>query len=185
VLLFSAEVSALEKAAPCQACHGSNGVSQTVLTPSIAGQPSFYLVAQLFLFREGRRDNAAMNAAAKDLRDADLQALADFFASLPPPRASGKADAAKAKRGRAVVARENCANCHGAGFEGDNNVPRLAGQREDYLLKALRDYKAGRRVGYGNAVMPETVANLRDAELAAAAHFLAYGYRSVRETSSK
>jgi cytochrome c553 len=53
-------------------------------------------------------------------------------------------------------------------------MPRLANQREDYLLKALRDYKSGARVGYGNAVMPETVSGLSDADLADVAHFLAH-----------
>ena len=144
------------------------------LVPSIAGQPSFYLVAQLFLFREERRDNPLMTAAAKGLKDEDLQALADYFSKLPPPRAAGKGDSEKLKRGRAVLEKERCTSCHGAKLEGDNNVPRLANQREDYLLKALRDYKSGRRVGYGNAVMPETVSNLSDAELADLAHFLAY-----------
>jgi cytochrome c553 len=51
-------------------------------------------------------------------------------------------------------------------------MPRLANQREDYLLKALRDYKAGVRVGYGNAAMPELVSQLRDADLQDLAHFL-------------
>ena len=50
----------------------------------------------------------------------------------------------------------------------------LAHQREDYLLKALRDYKKGARVGYGMAVMPETVSGLNDADLTDVAHFLAH-----------
>jgi cytochrome c553 len=53
-------------------------------------------------------------------------------------------------------------------------VPRVASQREDYLLKTLRDYRSGARIGYGNAVMPETLAGLDDAQLADIAHFLAH-----------
>jgi cytochrome c553 len=52
-------------------------------------------------------------------------------------------------------------------------MPRLANQREDYLLKALRDYKQGVRVGYGSASMPEAVATLSDEDLVALAHYLA------------
>ena len=53
----------------------------------------------------------------------------------------------------------------------DKAVPEAKG---DALLKALRDYKTGVRVGYGNAVMPELVSQLRDADLQDLAHFLHY-----------
>src|SRR4051812_46978042 len=75
VLLFSAEALSAEKAEPCLACHGANGTSQTPLTPSLGAQPAFYVVAQLFLFRAGRRDNEIMTAMAKELTDDDLRSL--------------------------------------------------------------------------------------------------------------
>jgi len=113
-----------------------------------------------------------MAAAAAGLKDAELQALADLIVKLPPPAPQGKPDATRGVRGRAIVESERCGSCHEADFSGHDNVPRLAGQREDYLVKALRDYKKGARTGYGNAVMPETVSALDDAQLADAAHFL-------------
>jgi cytochrome c553 len=158
----------------CFDCHGSNGVSSAPLTPSLGGQPSFFVLAQLFLFREGRRDNVPMSAAAAGLKDADLQAFADLIARLPPPRPPpSKPDPARFARGRAIAERERCGSCHNPDFSGHDNVPRIANQREDYLLKALRDYKKGVRTGYGNAAMPETVSGLSDTELADVAHFLA------------
>jgi cytochrome c553 len=158
----------------CFACHGASGTSSTPLTPSLGGQPSFFLLAQLFLFREGRRDNAPMTAAAAGLKDADLQAFADLIAKLPPPRPpASKPDSARFARGRAIAEKERCGTCHNPDFSGRDNMPRLANQREDYLLKALRDYKKGVRTGYGNAVMPETVSGLSDSDLADVAHFLA------------
>lgn len=157
------------------ACHGAGGASATPLTPSLGGQPSFFVLAQLFLFREGRRDNELMNAAASGLSDAELQALAERIARLPPPgRPGAKPDPARYARGRAIAEKERCGNCHDADFSGHDNVPRLAHQREDYLLKALRDYKKGVRTGYGMAVMPETVSGLSDADLQDVAHFLAH-----------
>lgn len=168
-------LSAAGQEACFSACHGANGVSSTPLTPSLGGQPSFFVLAQLFLFRAGRRDNEPMNAAAKDLSDADLQALADTIARLPPPRPPAtKPEQARFARGRAIAEKERCGNCHNADFSGHDNVPRLANQREDYLLKALRDYKKGVRTGYGMAVMPETVSGLGEAELQDVAHFLAH-----------
>ena len=162
-----------EKIEACLACHGAGGVSQTPLVPSLAAQPSFYVVAQLFLFRGGRRDNEIMTAMAKDLSDADLTSLADAISKLPPPKPSEeKVDEKKFSHGKAIVGKEHCASCHGADFSGEKNVPRIANQREDYLLKALRDYKGNKRVGYGNAVMPETVSGLSDSELADVAYYL-------------
>ncbi len=161
--------------AACLACHGGGGVSQTPLTPSLGGQPSFFVIAQLFLFREGRRDNAAMNAAAKGLSDDDLRVLAELIARLPPPPPPApEPDRNRFTRGRALAQDHHCATCHNPDFSGRENMPRLANQREDYLLKALRDYKSGARVGYGSAVMPETVSRLSDADLADVAHFLAH-----------
>jgi cytochrome c553 len=174
-LLFSQAGNAQtgKNPATCFTCHGVGGVSQTPLTPSLAAQPSFYVVAQLFLFRGGRRDSDVMTAMAKDLSDADLTSLADAISRLPPPKApEEKVDQKKFSEGKAIAAKERCGSCHGGDFSGEKNVPRLASQREDYLLKALRDYKGNKRVGYGNAVMPETVAGLGDAELSDLAYYL-------------
>jgi cytochrome c553 len=174
VLLFSTEILSAEKAEPCLACHGASGTSQTPLTPSLGGQPAFYIAAQLFLFRGGRRDNEVMTAQAKALTDDDLRTLSDRIAKLPAPEASGVVDKEKMGRGKAILAKEPCGNCHGKQYDGNNNVPRIANQREDYLLKALKDYKSGKRIGYGNAVMPETVGGLSEAELGDVAHALAH-----------
>jgi cytochrome c553 len=78
------------------------------------------------------------------------------------------------KRGAALIAQRHCTQCHGSKFDGNNNVPRVANQREDYTLKALKDYKDGKRVGYGNAQMPETVAGLNENQLTDLAYYLAY-----------
>lgn len=158
----------------CFVCHGPGGVSSRALTPSIAGQPQFYVVAQLFLFREGRRVSPDMNKVAKELKDQELVSLANAVSSLPPPPAGEAGEAERINRGKAIALKERCGTCHGADFAGEKNVPRTANQREDYLLKALKEYKAGTRVGYGNAVMPETVSGLSEADLADVAHFLSH-----------
>ncbi len=72
--------------------------------------------------------------------------------------ASGALAAGHADRG-AEKAKQVCAACHGA----DGNTPlqpdypRIAGQHEDYLYKALRDYQSGARK---NAIMGSQAANL-------------------------
>jgi cytochrome c553 len=66
-----------ERAAQCLACHGPNGQSQVPDTPSIGGQPAFFVVAQLFLFRRGGRAAGPMSEVARMLTDDDLRAFAE------------------------------------------------------------------------------------------------------------
>ncbi len=164
-------------AANCAACHGAQGLSTMPLTPSLAGQPSFYAITQLFLFRDGRRDNAAMSAVAKGMSDDDLRGYSDFIATLPasvlaavPSGAS--TDQQRLARGAALSDKLHCAACHGAELAGAKQVPRLGGQREDYLLHALRGFRDGRRLGYTPA-MSEALAGLAPADLEDLAHHLA------------
>ena len=174
-LLGTANAQTAGSLETCFVCHGKGGVSTTPLIPSIAAMPQFYVVAQLFLFREGRRLSPEMNKVAKDLKDADLIALSQAVSALPPPMPTEeKPDETKMQRGKAIASKERCGTCHGADFAGEKNVPRTANQREDYLLKALKEYKAGTRVGYGNAVMPETVSGLNEQDLGELAYFLSH-----------
>jgi cytochrome c553 len=56
-----------------------------------------------------------------------------------------------------------CEACHG--LDGKSiapNYPNLAGQHEDYLVKALADYRAGRRT---NPIMAPMAANLSDQDI--------------------
>ena len=111
-------------------------------TPVLAGQHSFYAITQLFLFREGRRSNAAMTAVAKGFTDADLRGFSDHIGTLPPvpaPAASAPPDAARMKQGQALAKQHKCVFCHGDDLAGGQQVPRIGGQREDYL----RDSAAG------------------------------------------
>jgi len=163
-----------ERFTVCLACHGADGQSRVPETPSLGGQPSFFSVAQLFLFREGRRNNAAMIAAAKGLTNDDLLAFADRITKLPPPPTPEETpDPQRFDRGRKLTLRYPCAVCHNPDFSGREQMPRLANQREDYLLKAMREYKSGARLGYGGA-MAQELADLTDQDLIDLAHFLSH-----------
>ncbi len=161
-------------ASTCAACHGAAGVSHLPLTPSLAGQHSFYAATQLFLFREGRRDNPLMLAIAKGMGNDDLRGFSDFIGTLPAAAAAVAVtpDKAKIERGAALANRLHCAGCHGPDYAGAAQVPRVAGQREDYLLLALKGFRAATRVGYTPA-MSEALAGVSPAELDDLAHFLA------------
>jgi cytochrome c553 len=162
-----------EKLPACLACHGEKGISETADVPSLAGMPADFTLIQLFLFRQGTRKVEIMNDLAKDMSDDDLRKFSDYFAKLPPPKASGEAaDPQVAARAQAVIARNHCASCHNPDFSGREQMPRLAAQREDYLLKALRDYKSAQRPGY-DATMDEVIRPVTEQDIVDLAHYLA------------
>lgn len=162
-----------DKLAACLACHGEKGISETSEVPSLAGMPADFVLIQLFLFRQGTRKIEIMNDVAKDMSDDDLRKFSEYFAKLPPPRPAGEApDPAIAARAQAAISRHHCASCHNPNFSGRDQMPRLAAQREDYLLKALRDYKSKVRPGY-EPTMDEVMRPVTEAEIADLSHYLA------------
>lgn len=158
----------------CVNCHGENGRSQTADIPSLAGQPPGFIVTQMILFREGIRQVPAMNTFAANMPDKDIEDLAAFFASLPPgaPDDRRPRDPALAAAGQALIGPRHCAVCHVSDFGGRNQVPRVAAQREEYLARAMTEYRDGKRVG-ADPQMNGAVFGLRDEDIAALAHYLA------------
>src|SRR6478735_4401715 len=162
-----------EKLASCLACHGEKGISENPEVPSLAGMPKDFTLIQLFLFRQGTRKVEIMNDLAKDMTDDDLRKFSEYFAKLAPPKASGEAaDPQVAARAQAAITANHCASCHNPDFSGREQMPRLAAQREDYLLKALRDYKTAQRPGY-DATMDEVIRAVTDADIVDLSHYLA------------
>jgi len=171
-LRLAAEAS--EKLAPCLACHGAEGQSETANVPSLGAQRENYTIIQLFLFREAMRVAEPMNDLAKELSDDDLRAMAAAFAALPASKPAGEpGDPARLERAAQLAAQNHCNICHRPDFSGQENVPRIADQREDYLLKTLRDYKSGARHGY-EPTMAEALQPVGDAELIELAYYLAH-----------
>jgi cytochrome c553 len=141
--------------------------------PSLGGQPAFYLTIQLFMFREKLRVVEPMNQMTQRLTDAELRGMAELIAKLPPPRpAADPPDPARMERARAIVEQQRCNVCHNRDYSGEHNVPRLAGQREDYLAKALREYKSNARRGYDTS-MADVLYAVSDEQILDLAYFLA------------
>ena len=92
-----------EKLQLCGACHGEDGNSKMEKIPSLAGQPAFYTLNQLFLMREGVRKVEAMAPIVKDLKDGDLTALSEHYAKLAPKRSDEPLDPALVKRGQEIA----------------------------------------------------------------------------------
>jgi cytochrome c553 len=165
--------TAADKLSVCLACHGEKGQSETPEVPSLGAQNSPYTLIQIYLFREKQRVFDVMNEATHGLSDGDLQDMADAIAKLPAPRAAGEAaEPQRLAAGKALADRYRCNVCHRPNFAGEDNVPRIAAQREDYLLKTMREYKSNARRGY-DASMAEVLQPVSDEEIATLAYFIA------------
>lgn len=77
-----AENAGRQKAQACAVCHGPLGLSSAPDAPHLAGQPAIYLVRQLKAYRAGERRHEVMNVIAKSLSDADIEELAQWYASI-------------------------------------------------------------------------------------------------------
>src|SRR5712671_5966971 len=171
----AADDSIKEKAALCTPCHGEAGISETENTPPLAGQPDPFLQWQLVFFRSGSRKNEVMQPIAEQINNEDVRSLGAYFTSLTPPKAAAPDDNPDlSRKGAEAAAGRRCASCHGDTFAGTKAVARLAGQREEYLLKALHDYKSNVRVGGGVAAMADVAYSLSEEEIEALAHYLAH-----------
>ena len=134
-----------EKAELCVGCHGEGGISQMENIPSLAAQPDLFIQWQLVFFRAGTRKNEQMQPIVEQLNNDDIRNLGAYFASLPPPKNPKPDDNPDlSKKGAQAAAGRRCASCHTDNYAGTKAVARVAGQREDYLVKALRDYKSRR-----------------------------------------
>jgi cytochrome c553 len=163
-----------EKYAVCAGCHGENGQSELPETPSLGAQPTLFTTYQLFYFRGGQRGESPMTEIAKGMSDNDLRLYAEGIAKLPPPKPPQEGrDSARFARGKAIAERLACHTCHNPDYSGREQMPRLVAQREDYLILAMRQYKAGKRIGQ-MAMMPEIMHSVSETDIPALAHFFAY-----------
>jgi cytochrome c553 len=169
---FAQSTSLTEKIQTCGVCHGEDGNSKMENIPSLAGQPEFFVLNQLFLMRENVRRVEPMAPLVKELKDEDLDALAKHYNKLPPKPSDEAVDPALVKRGTELAASRRCGSCHLPTLAGQEQMPRLAKQRIDYLIFTMKSYRDTPRPGADTA-MSAAVAGLTDAELTALAHYAA------------
>ncbi len=167
-----------KKTAMCVGCHGIIGYQASFpeihKVPKIAGQSASYIVAALGAYKAGDRKHPTMRAIADTLTEQDMADLGAYYSQLglkdgEPVPATAKAPS---ERVQALIARDAanaCTKCHGVNFNtpNDGTVAKLAGQHPDYLLVALKSYKAENhaQVGRSNGVMGGIAKKYTTAEL--------------------
>lgn len=134
-----------QKAQVCAACHGPGGKSTNPMYPVLAGQPAQFIMTALFEFREGKRKNEQMSPLAANLTNADLNDIAAYFNAQPAPPPVRQTTPANVTAGRDLTVKNACIACHGPRLLGQQQMPRIAGQFQEYLRAQLTGFKAGTR----------------------------------------
>lgn len=119
-----------------------------------------------------------MSPFAANLSDVDMADLSAFYAAQQPRPRAQAVDTAKVAAGRELAFGNNCTSCHKPDLTGQNQVPSVAGQDLEYLLKQLRAYKA-QTAGDLEGLMTQAAQPLSDADIERLAHFLA-GFDGAR-----
>lgn len=151
----------------CQGCHGIpnyKNAAPVYSVPKLGGQQSAYLVLALKGYAKGERAHGTMHAQAASMSEQDL---ADIAAFLQGPAVKAPMQVVGTPPASTAV----CVACHGNnGYGISADYPTLAGQHQDYLEHALRDYKSGKRK---NAVMAGIMTSVKDEDIPAMAAFYA------------
>ncbi len=156
----------------CAACHGADGNSQLPNIPSLAGQPRVFLENQLVIIREGLREIPQMKGLLDGVSDAEITAMAVHFARQPARVSLPPGDPALMAQGKALAEGMRCGICHLPDYRGREQMPRLAAQREDYLLYSMLQFKNNQATGR-DTIMAASLYGVSDGDLKALAHFLA------------
>ena len=149
----------------CLGCHGIEGYKNAYpmySVPKLEGQRPEYLAAALHEYKSGDRSHLTMHSQASTLSDQDIADIAAYFAGKPLV-SKGKPS------GTPPQAATLCVSCHGQdGIAIAPAYPSLAGQHEDYIARAIDEYRKG---GRKNPIMKGFAATLKDEDIEAIAGY--------------
>ncbi|WP_341675792.1 c-type cytochrome [Niveibacterium sp. SC-1] len=168
----------------CAACHTADGNSAIAANPKLAGQHPEYLYKQLHDFKAwngkpAERVNPVMGGMAAPLEEADMKALAAYFAQQKPKLAAVR-DRKTAEQGqqiwRAGIAAKGvpaCAACHGpAGAGLPVQYPRLQAQHGDYVEAQLKLFRGKGRTNDASGMMQTIALKMTDEEIKAVSDYV-------------
>lgn len=159
-----------ERAVFCGHCHGENGNSKRPHIPNLASQNPIYLFHSFEKFASGERIDYVMSKLAKSLTLEDRVNIAVYFSQQKVAPAVANVEPDEVARGE-VLFQSTCVLCHGDHAQGKETMPRLAGQPDAYLRKALTRFRANDPSRAGS-VMIAIASKLSDADIASVAAYL-------------
>lgn len=166
----------------CGACHGADGNTPVSQWPKLAGQYSNYTIKQIQDFKKGEqgpRYNPIMYPLVINLTDADIEALAQYYANLSPN--IGAAQASLVKPGERIYQGGDisrgipaCSACHGPAGEGNApaKFPRLSGQNSEYITTQLTAFKQAKRSNDPGSMMRTIAWRLTDEDIKALSSYI-------------
>lgn len=161
----------------CAVCHGEQGQSVAPDFPRLAGQNAAYVFKQLKDFASGKRSSEVMLDKARQLSDEQIFAIGQFYQSMQPTLTKA-ADPQLTQVGGFVYERGNphsalpaCVTCHGSAARGTSELPRLAGQHPDYIVRQMKAFKNGSRSN-DSTIMRLVAERISEMELQAVAAYL-------------
>lgn len=159
---FAAGASAADidkLAGNCVSCHGKGGASTGTDVPIIGGYSETYLAGSLTAYKNQERPcpetkyrsgakkgtKTDMCQTAKELSDADIKQIAQYFSHQKFVRATQKFDPALAAKGKEIHA-HSCEKCHSEGGSvADDDAGITAGQHMAYIDEAFKEFASGKR----------------------------------------
>lgn len=170
-------------ATACIACHGPQGAGNAAAGyPRLSMLNADYLSAQLRAYQQGTRTNPIMQPIAKALSDAEIEAVAEYYAGktseVPAPETvdtellhQGEELALQGAWKQTIPA---CVSCHGPGGNGvGTHFPALAGQHAAYIEGQIQAWKNGQRSNDPNQLMEVVAQRLSEAQIKAVAAYFA------------
>ena len=170
--------------AACLPCHGEAAAAAAAAPgappfPTLDGQHAAYLDKQLREYKSGKRKSVVMAPLIGTLKKDQIPVIAAHFASQTPARGTVE-NPDLAARGRMLYEQGNgatgvpaCVGCHLPNGVGHQRYPRLAGQRQAYIVQQLTEFKSGARSNDRAHVMRAVAGRLADEEIRAVAAYLA------------
>jgi len=152
----------------CIKCHEVSGNSDSSGIPSLTAQDPDYFVASMLAYIDGSRSHKMMKKLVGRLDEATIREMGIFYA-VQKPLQSKTQGGGDANVGRRLA--EDCQSCHGAdGNARKGEMPTLAGQDAKYFIKAMKQYKDGKRQ---HEKMFEAVENLSEQDMTDLATYFA------------
>lgn len=160
-----------DRAALCAGCHGDTGIATRDWIPNLAGQNLQYLLDQIIAYATASRQDRLMNTLSARFTEDDIVNLAVYYHNMEPENFSGTAETSPQAKIGASLYQRACKLCHGEDGRGAEGYSWLAGQKPEYLRRALKRYRAGEG-GRINTKMAAYTARLTDEEIDALAVYV-------------
>lgn len=157
-----------ERALLCKFCHGPDGNGGPDDTPILAGQNPTYLLHQIERFATGERKKYVMQKLAASFTDEDKINLAAYYSSIE--LVPSEHDPVLAAQGQAIF-KTHCVYCHGDDGRGKQGYARIAGQKPDYIIFTLNNFKKDSNKRF-SPEMQGIAKSLSEEEMKKVAHYV-------------